>query len=336
MIPLYSSFIRRKDMDAVLSCLVTDSVGPGDYTLKFMKTAREAFGFESVAALRSPYLALTEIIRRLGLPDGAAIAISPLAPIFHKAAVEDMGYVPLYYDHDLGTLDFVISDNGVQGASALILYEPFGLLPDISVVATRGLPLVEDISQSLGASRSGATAGHLGGVAFYGLEQGAVVTAGGGAVVLAASRREGTIVRELSETVAKELALTDFNAALGLAQLKEMPDAVQKRRRLREAFLTELGKTRHRALRREEDDPGSPMAFPVLLESGMRDVIVHAKRNGVEAAPAFEGSIVSEEGFSAACPGARALALRCVVFPLHDKISAQDAKLIGKVLATLP
>ncbi|HWP69198.1 MAG TPA: DegT/DnrJ/EryC1/StrS aminotransferase family protein, partial [Rectinemataceae bacterium] len=69
----------------------------------------------------------------------------------------------------------------------------------------------------------------------------------------------------------------------------------------------------------------------------MKDVIIHAKKNGVEAAPAFEQSIISREGFPEnECLGARSLAMRCILFPLHEKIGSKDAHTIAKVLATLP
>ncbi|MCX7025902.1 MAG: DegT/DnrJ/EryC1/StrS family aminotransferase [Spirochaetes bacterium] len=323
-------------MDTVLGCLVTDSVGPGEYTRRFTKAAREALKFEAAAAMRSPYLALVAALRRLGLKAGSSVAISPLAPLYHKLALEDSGFQIQYYDHDPDTCEADLIEIGSKGCSAIILYEPFGLLPDKGLILSLGLLLIEDISQALGASRDGAAAGTFGNLALYGLEQGALVTAGGGALLLAASRREASIVRELSETMPREFALTDYNAALGLAQLKDLPESIERRGGLEASFRTELAKTRHRALVQKGEGQDGLFVFPVLLESGMRDVVIHAKKNGIEAAPAFEQSIVSMEDFPSICPGAHALALRCIIFPLHEKIGVQDARLIEKVLATLP
>jgi dTDP-4-amino-4,6-dideoxygalactose transaminase len=135
----------------------------------------------------------------------------------------------------------------------------------------------------------------------------------------------------------KELALTDYNAALGIAQLRDLPSSLAKRRELEEKFQMELSRTKHRTFKQEGAGGSGCFAFPVVLESGMKDVIIHAKRNGIEAAPAFEQSIISGEGFpEGECPGARSLAMRCVLFPLHEKMSAKDATIMAKVLATLP
>jgi perosamine synthetase len=336
MIALYSSFIRRKEMDTVLGCLVTDSVGPGEYTAKFTKAAREIIKVEAAAAMRSPYLALAAALRRLGMKAGSRVAISPLAPLYHQLACEDNGFTPIYYDNDPETLEFDFSEIQGKNCAAIVLFEPFGMLPDKAEILSLGLPLIEDMSQALGASRDGTVAGTIGNLALYGLEQEAIVTAGGGALLLAASRRDAPIVRELSETMPREISLTDYNAALGLAQLKDLPESLERRSKLDASFRRELAKTRHKAIAQKGEGQVGLYVFPILLESGMRDVVIHAKKNGIEAAPAFEQSIVSMENFPSTCPGAHALALRCAIFPLHEKIGVQDARLIEKVLATLP
>ncbi|HEY9055219.1 MAG TPA: DegT/DnrJ/EryC1/StrS family aminotransferase [Rectinemataceae bacterium] len=338
MIPLFSSFIRRKEMDAVLACMVTDSVGPGEYSDRFIKAAKEVFGYEAAAAFRSPHTAISLILRRFGLERGAKVGISALAPYYHAVAVEDAGLEPWYYDHDPQTMEPILPRaEDMSGVRVLMLYEPFGILPSAKTAAELDMPVIEDTSQALGASRRGMFPGEYGSFAFYALEQGALVTAGGGAILFSKEKKEAQIVRDISENTCPELALTDFNAALGIAQLKDMPSSIRRRSELEERFSIQVARTRHRPLRQQEEGDMGRIAFPVLLESGMRDVIIHAKKNGVEAAPAFEQSVVSGPEFQPSiCPGSRSLALRCVLFPLHDRISLADARILEKVLATLP
>ncbi len=337
MIPLYCSFIRRKDMDTVLSCLVTDSIGPGEYTEKFLKNARETFGYEAALALRSPYQALTLALKKIGLDSGAKIGLSPLAPLFHLSAVEDMGCIPVFIDHDPETCLPLLHNAKEKGCSALILFEAFGMLPEKESVQALELPVIEDMSQALGAFRAESRAGTFGNFTLYGLEQGSPVTAGGGALLFSSARRDAPIIRNIAETLLREIALTDYNAALGLAQLRTLGNSLQRRRDLEGRFQMELSRTRHSTFRQAEEGQGGSFTFPVLLETSMKDVIVHAKRNGVEAAPAFDQSIIAKDDFPAGeCPGSRLLALRCILFPLHEKIAAKDANIIAKVLATLP
>ena len=324
-------------MDTVLGCLVTDSVGPGEYTEKFLKSAREVFSFDGAAALRSPYLALLAALKKFSLPAGAKVGISPLAPFYHLIVLGELGFEPVFMDHDPQTCLPDLDSIAAKGCSAIVLFEPFGMLPKKEEVERLGISVVEDMSQSLGATRGEARAGSIGNFSIYGLEQGSPVTAGGGALLFASSRRDSAILKNAAETLPREIVLTDYNAALGLAQLRDLPNTLLKRKELEAAFQMELAKTRHRTFRQEDEGEGGRYAFPVVLASGMKDAIIHAKKNGVEAAPAFEQSILAGEGFPEnECPGARSLALRCVLFPLHEKIGSKDAHTIQKMLATLP
>lgn len=324
-------------MDTVLSCLVTDSVGPGDYTEKFLKNAKEVFSYEGAVALRSPYLALAIALRKFSLPAGTKVGISPLAPLYHLMVIEELGFQPVFIDHDPLTCLPDLNAVAEKGCSALVLFEAFGMLAKKSDAESLGISIIEDMSQSLGATRGETKAGSIGNFAIYGLEQGSAVTAGGGALLFSTSRRDSQVIKNVGETIPKEMVLTDYNAALGLAQLRDLPNTLSKRKELEAAFQMELARTRHRTFKQEDEGEGGHYAFPIVLESGMKDVIIHAKKNGVEAAPAFEQSIISREGFPEnECPGARSLAMRCILFPLHEKIGLKDAHTIAKVLATLP
>ncbi len=324
-------------MDTVLSCLVTDSVGPGEYTEKFVKNAKEAFGYDTAIALRSPYLAIFLALERLVLPKGASVGLSPLAPAYQAQLITTMGYKPLFIDHDPETALPRLETLAGQNCAALILFEPFGILPEKAQVEALGIPVIEDSSQALLAERDGNKAGSLGNFAIYALEQGSPVTSGGGALLFTSNKREASVLKNCQESLSGELVLTDFNAALGMAQLKDLSRSAERRRDLEARYRTELARTRHRGFTQQGEGLAGLWSFAVVLESSMNDAIIHAKRNGIEAAPAFEGSSALQEGFSeSSCPGARSLAMRCLLFPLHEKISTKDAGTIGKVLATLP
>lgn len=329
-------------MDTVLSCLVTDSIGPGEFTERFIKQAKEVFGLEAGVALRSPLTALEKALSCLGLPSGAKVGLSPLAPIFHREAVVTQGYKPVYYDHDKENGALTWRTIASSGAAAAVLYYPFGRLPDPEEAASISIPLIEDMTEALGAQRKNQKAGYFANLALYAMEQGSLVTSGGGALLFAAKRRDAPIIRSLAERMPQENLLTDFNAALGFAQLKEFRKSFERRMELEAGFDQALLNTRHRTFIREDEEISGRYAYPILLECPMNEAIVHAKRNGVEAEAAFDHSIlhgefVDEDGLAAdLCEGSRWLALRTIAFPLHERIGAGDARTISKVIATLP
>jgi dTDP-4-amino-4,6-dideoxygalactose transaminase len=64
-------------------------------------------------------------------------------------------------------------------------------------------------------------------------------------------------------------------------------------------------------------------------------------KHGVESEYAFASSIAnrisdSEPQQEVIFPNARSIAMRCILFPMHHKLTNQQVDQIGKVIATLP
>ena len=338
-IPVFRSYIRRKDMDTVLNCLVTDSVGPGEYLDRFQRSAREALGFDSGFAVRSPLIALGLALDSLALTEGDAVAVPALAPAYYAQVLASRRLVPVFVDsaQDSAEPDLLRIDALEPRPKAFVLHETLGILPDPGAVAAVGAVVIEDMSEAIGAYRGESRAGSLGKVAFLGLEHDSIVTAGGGALLVSFGKREGQAIRNIGEFIAPEIRMTDYNAALGLAQLRDMETAIARRRELAALFAQSLARTRHRMVTQGgEGEPGY-WAFPVSIASSVKDVRAYAKKKEVDTQLAFEGSLLARgqvpEG---ACPNATSMAMRCLLFPLHQRIGAAAAEKIGKVLATLP
>ena len=131
--------------------------------------------------------------------------------------------------------------------------------------------------------------------------------------------------------------MTDYNAALGLAQLRDMESAIARRRELASLFAQSLARTRHRMLAQGGEGEGGYWAFPVSVASSVKDVRAYAKKKEVDTELAFEGSLLAK-GFvpEGACPNARSMAMRCLLFPAPPADRGRAAEKISKVLATLP
>ncbi len=339
-IPVHSSYIRRKDMDSVLNCLVSDAVGPGELAERLARLARESLGFDAVLPFRSPIDALGAALEALGIGRGARIAASALSPVWYARAFEAFGVEPVWLD--------VAADSGLpgpaelerireRGASALVYRAPYGLIPDPAWFAELGLPLIEDISASVGARFGERSAGGIGAFTLIGLEQSDVLTGGGGALLAATSRREGTVLRNLADRYPPESRLPDMNAALAIAQLKESGRAAERRREIRDLLAQSLARSRHAALVQPGDGENAAFGLPIVIGSGAKEARAYARKKDIETAGAFDSSAQAAglvpEGD---CPRAAALVLRCVLFPLHPKIGKTGAQKLSRVLATLP
>lgn len=338
-IPVRCSYIRRKDMDSVLTCMVEDSVDVGGYLGRFLRTAKEQLGFEQGAAFRSPYSALGCALDCFALPEGTVVALSALAPSYYADVLKEKRFIPLWLDVSAETacIDADALKKARESARMLLLHEGAGIFPDPAEYLDFGIPIIEDVSQSVGAFIGEAKAGSLGSLTLLAMEQGGLVTAGGGALLYAHGKREGQVLKNALEAVPGELVMTDFNAALGLSQIKNMEKEFEKRRELARLFNESLSRSKHAALRLPGEGESAYFGLPVVLPAGVKDVRAYARKKEVETTLAFEESCVSRgvvpEG---ECPRAASLAMRCLVFPLHSRIGKTAAQKVSKVLATLP
>jgi dTDP-4-amino-4,6-dideoxygalactose transaminase len=343
-IQLYSSTIRRKEMDAVLSCLVEEKTGPGELNLRLVQSVKEYFGVSGVVALRSPALALKYALKTFQLEQDSKIMISALAPDWQYSAIVDLGYVPMVLDVSLsnGLVEVETIKQGIlDGGKILLYHETSGMLPNMEDLLELGIPIIEDISQSSLASIGEKKAGTFGVFSILGLEERDLLTAGGGACLIAPLSRDWAALRNLVEKMPLTDKLPDINAALAFVQLKESAKNEEIRKGMYEMYMRSLMQGRHKSLVSAiENGNQAVFSFPVLLESGMKDVKQYAAKKEIEIAPAFENSVVafrSEEGEAAEkCINAKSMFLRCVNFPLYPMLGNAQASKIAKILATLP
>lgn len=356
--PVFSSYIRRKDMNSVLDCMVTDSVGPGSAYQRFTVLAREKFGCEHAAALRSPVQALVMALEILGLEPGSSVIVSAFSPLWYDHAIRSAGFLPVVADVLPGSACIdpeAAAALAAAGARAIVASAWLGIMPDFDRLSELGLPLIEDASHSLTAFTATRRAGSNGILTLLSLESGGMITAGEGALLWATGKREAQVLRNRAEALPRELLMSDFNASLGFAQLKDLEKLQAKRKEFYALFQRSLLQSRHSLLTQEApparplegqdpaqavtDEAGEPsyFTFPILLRTGAKDVRAYARKKDIDTQGAFEGTLAESELLAeGACPQARALALRTILFPLHPSLNAETVRNIIKVLATLP
>jgi dTDP-4-amino-4,6-dideoxygalactose transaminase len=335
-----SSYIRRKDMDSVLNCLVTDHLGPGDFSERFVKAAKERFGFDFGLVVRSPMTALDVALSCLGLVSGDAVALSALSPAWAYKVIAARGLRAVWLDVDTASASLnqtSLERLSTEPVQALYLAEPWGIMPDPAFFKELGVPVIEDATYSIGASSGEAQAGFLGTFAIIGLEHASSITAGGGALLYAPGRRDAQALRNVSESLLAEERMADMNAALALSQLKDLEKFLEKRRELSELYAQSLARAHRRPLAPSCECVPSNFGCVVVLESGVKDVRAYAKKKDVDTVMAFDDTCAAA-GFvpEGACPLAASLVNRSVAFPLNQRIGKTAALKISKVLATLP
>lgn len=338
-IPQHRPSIKRKDMDAVLSCMVTDTLGPGSSTQTFVSELAKSIGCAGGVALRDYARAIDLVCSVLELGERSTVVLSPLLPAVYHHVLTARGVYPVYVDvtEDAPVLD-VAQLSGVETPDALFVHTPLGYCAELSGLEENGMAVVEDCSLGLGGSRNGRPVGSFGRFAIVAFEPQHIITTGGGAAAFAKSSRQRTALRAAAAALPPGCYMPDMNGALGVTQLKELSRFVERRQELEKRFADALQRTRHSRPVSAEEVEGVPSGFAVLLESSGTEIVAYAKKHGVEVSYAFSGSIYAADAAvqSLNLPNAARFYLRCLQFPLYPSLSKSEVESIQKVLSTLP
>jgi dTDP-4-amino-4,6-dideoxygalactose transaminase len=332
--------VKRKDMGSVLSCIVSDKLGPGEISRELTSRICHLLGHAGGISLANGYLAVSVALDSLGLVSSDAVILPALAPALWLRVLSDKGMVPLVADveADSGSIDAAQVAALVQkGAKAIMVPHTLGIVGDIEALRSHGLPILEDASQALGGKTGETACGSAADVCLLSMDPESIVTSGGGALVLARSRAAAAALKKIQEGSPLYSPLADMNAALGLAQVAALESFVAVRREVAAAYAQALLKSRHTSLVQKLDADNVLSSFPVALSDGMKDVRQYALKKSVDTAPAFADTIAAlEESPAAHCGNARSLVLRCLLFPLYPMLGKRDVEAVCRVLSTLP
>jgi len=373
-IEIFSPTIRRKEMDAVLTAMVEDKIGPGERNRLLIQTAKEQINFDYALALRSPAVALFLALKALK-PQSAddsgeknlrkqGVIVSALSPRYYLQVLQDLQLTPVFCDvsYDLPVMSRELIETATAAkpsdvdVCAIVIHHTLGFVPDTAAISELGIPVIEDISQSYGSWLSLGSkkdkeengkndneeqqagmqiAARIDGVfCILGLEERDMLTSGGGALLFAMNRKDGNALRSFSG-IPGEYCLPDINAALAVVQFKEIMRNIERRRDIAEVFIQAGLRTRHKRFIPISQMEYCNYSFSLILEAGLKDVIAYAKKKEIEIENAFENTIAGM-GEASNCPVSSSLCLRTVLFPIYPMLRSQEVERISRLIMTLP
>lgn len=326
-------------MHSVLSCLVTDVIGPATIAEDLIATVAADFNLEGGVAMREYSRSIEVVVRAMGFEKGDKVILSPLAPAAYHRVFRTMGVEPVYADvreEDACLNPESVAEKVNENTKAIFVHAPLGRVPSFSRLAEVGVPLVVDAGEALGARFNGTEIGSFGKYVLLPMEPEGIATAGGGTLVLASEKGALAHLKNALESVGADAFMPDLNASLGLVQWREYPQALESRDFLADIFRQAVMKGRHRTLSEAEDEDSRSVSysFPVVLASGMNEVRKYARKKGVETLPAFAGRMDTEADIG--CPVAKKLLMSTLLFPLYPTLGKKNVQLAAKVLSTLP
>ncbi len=329
--------LTRKDMDAVLQTMVDEKIGPGEKRREFLKLFASYVGKKDGIALRNFYDVIRYSLMSLPLSQGDGVALSVLSPKVYELAIKDIGCKCYFTDVDDFSLPKVddVKNSLKEGVKALLIYEPLGAISKNSdEYKELGIPMIEDVSESLGSSFGEFRAGGIGDIVISSFEEDGIISTAGGAIAVSDKQEFVDNLKNLADKVKRYSDLPDMNASLGIVQLMKIEQTLQRRNEIFKAYMQSLMKGEGKSfLSNNINFTANGYTFPVIIETRVDDALEFAKKYGIEAKRNFTTAVGSRyldkiDRYPNAIPALS----RCISFPLYPFLKSTDVDNIEKVL----
>jgi dTDP-4-amino-4,6-dideoxygalactose transaminase len=219
---------------------------------------------------------------------------------------------------------------------AIVLHHTLGFLPDMEALGELGLPVIEDCSAAYGSALGERLAGSFGQLTILGLEERDMLTAGSGALLYATERRNGAVLRNHA-VLPPEFALPDMNAAMAVVQFKEARRSRERRGEIAALYTQAALRSRHKVFVGTNNLSYNNYAFPLILETGFKDVAAYARRKEIDVECAFTNTLIGRDIINhIGYQESYSLSLRTVLFPIYPRLTADNAERVAKLIQTLP
>ena len=329
MHPLHEPRFNGNEQRYVQECIASTFVSSvGQYVDRFERELAAYTGASRAVAVVNGTVALQVALQLAGVGAGDEVLVPALTFVATANAVHYLGATPHFVDSTPETLgldpvalkDWLkhivertqnVTRNRETGRRirAMVPMHTFGHPCDIdgllALAQDYQLQLVEDAAESLGSYYQGrhtGTFGLLGTLSFNGNK---VITTGGGGAIFTNDERLADHAKHLTTTAKKphrwkymhdevgyNFRMPNLNAALGCAQLEQLPDFLASKRRLAERYSQAFAHVPQVQLMIEPTGCSSNYWLQTLLldeaVANQRDAILEAANNaGLMTRPAW-------------------------------------------------
>ena len=364
-IPLSRPWLDEREEELVLEVLRSGRLSLGPWIDRFEEQIAERVGAPFAAAVSSGTGGLHLLCKIASLGPGDEVITSPLSFVASANCFILEGATPVFADVDPATLNLdpaAVDAAITEHTRAIVAVDMFGCpceLDELGAIADRrGLTLIEDACESLGAEYRGRPLGAHGPSAVFAFYPNKQMATGEGGVVVTHSEEQWQLLRSLRNQgrsydedggwfhhvrLGMNYRWTDVQAAIGLAQLEKLDRILE----LREAAARRYGELLNEVdgveppWRGDADHRRSWFVYVVKLEPD-RDraaVIESLRAEGIgtaEYVPCIHLQPYMRERFGfgeGLCPVAEGTASRTLALPFFSQIEPDDQARVVEALA---
>ena len=340
----------KEEIDAVTEVLRGQQWSAGPVTARFEEAFAEYVGQPHAVMCNSGTSAL--LLAMSCLPPGSRVVMPALQFLTLWSAAKWCQLEPVLIDVDPATLnlspaalrDWLEAGNQADAVAFVhVAGNPGGIGDVLALCAEHGMLLIEDCCEALGSMSGERQAGSIGRLAAFSTHSAHHISTGEGGMLLALSEEHAARARRVRDwgrdmtqgydgytwlDAGLNLRPTDIAAALGLVQMKRLPEFIEKRRANGNYLADALyGLPCEIPAPRDGDEPAW-YCRPVLCDD--RDALVkHLEASGVETRRLLCGNAARQPAVTAAgdpeaWPVADDAYHRGLWLPVHPRLTRRD------------
>lgn len=306
------------------------------------------------------HLALENVIASLDLPSGSEVITTPFTFVSTTHAIVRNGLVPVFcdineidYTIDVSKIEVLITDK----TSAIIPVHVYGNLCDTETIEKiakkHNLKVIYDAAHAFGVSKNGVNSANFGDASMFSFHATKVFnTIEGGAVTFSDDRlvqilndRKNFGIRgpESVEYIGGNAKMNEFQAAMGICNLRHVNEEIAKRKSVVERYRKNLSNINGIKLLAEQEGVKSNYAyFPVVFDGykyNRDEIFARLKENNIVARKYFyplTNDIACYKDYQTAgaekTPVAKYIADRVLTLPLYADLSKEDIDRICDII----
>ena len=306
------------------------------------------------------HLALEQVIRAMDFPAGAEVITTPFTFASTTHAIANNGLVPVFcdvnekdYTMDVDKIEALITDKTV----AIVPVHVYGNLCNVAgiqaIADKHGLKVIYDAAHAFGASYKGISSANFGDASMFSFHATKVFnTIEGGAVCFREEGLEeklnqiknfGLAGQEECTYIGGNAKMSEFQAAMGLCNLRHLDGEIAKRKAVVERYRERLSGVPGLRLCPEQENVTSNYAyFPVVFDGykeSRDEIFAKLGEEGITARKYFfplTNDFACYRSFPTAggekTPVAKYIAHRVLTLPLYADLSPEDVDRICDII----
>jgi perosamine synthetase len=361
-INLSSPWLDEREEELVAEVLRSGRLSLGPTIDRFEEAFADVVGAPYAAAVSSGTAGLHLLCITAGVGPGDEVITSPYSFVASANCAVYEGATPVFADIDRRTLN--LSPAAVEAAitrrtRAVVAVDIYGYPCELdelrALCDARGIALIQDACEALGARYKGEPVGSQGPSAVFAFYPNKQMTTGEGGMITTHSESEWQVLRSLRNQgradsggwleharLGFNYRLDDIHAAIGLGQLEKLDAILEARSSVAARYGELLGDIAELELpcADDVDHERSWFVYVVTLpERSDREAVISSLADrGVQTArylPCIHLQAYMQERFgyrAGLCPVAEDVASRTLAIPFHARLEEEDQSYVAEAL----